>query len=133
MNKLLIKKAVYALAIGILIFLLPMQVATACPSNLKCKNFTADKKPDCNYVWSQTSGAEREEAICLLWDQEYGYSGDQNPSYPQAQANFAFSLKEIDTSRFILFFKVIILLVFNYILFSLLTKTSFIKKCLPAD
>lgn len=133
MNKLLIKKAGLALAIGILIFLLPLQVATACPSNLKCSNFTSEKRPDCNYIWGQTSGQERREAVCILWDQEYGFTSYNHSTYPQAQVNFTFSLKEIETSRFILFFKVVILLLFNYILFSLLTKTSFVRKCLPAD
>ncbi|MBM3206850.1 MAG: hypothetical protein FJZ43_04500 [Candidatus Staskawiczbacteria bacterium] len=129
MNKLI--KTVSILAIGIFILLFPLQVATACPNNLRCSNFTnSDKRADCNYIWSQTSGPERREAVCILWNQEYRFEGQQNPNYPQAQANFAFSLSEIDVSRFILFFKVVILLLFNYILFSFLTKTSFFRKCL---
>lgn len=129
MNKPLTREAVYLLAIGILILLLPLQVVTACPSNLKCSNFTnMDKRADCNYIWSQTSGPERREAVCILWDQEYEFQGSEGPNYPQAQANFTFSLSEIETTRFILFFKLVILLLFNYIIFSFLTKTSFFRK-----
>lgn len=125
----LIKKAGLALATALLICFLLLQGATACPSNLKCSNFTnLDKRADCNYIWPLTSGQERREAVCILWDQEYGYPTYQSPTYPQAQANFTFSLSEIDTSRFILFFKVVILILFNYMLFSFLTKTSFFRK-----
>lgn len=129
-----IKKVAGALAIGILIFLLPLQVATACPSHLRCGNFTnIDKRADCNYIWSQTSGQERIESVCILWDQEYGFPDYNHSIYPNAQANFTFSPKEIETSRFILFFKIVIFVLFNYILFSILTKTSFVRKCLTAD
>ena len=126
-------KAVYALAIVVMILFLLLQEATACPSNLKCSNFTSEKRPDCNYIWGQTAGQERREAVCILWDQEYGFPGYNHSIYPNAQANFTFSPKEIETSRFILFFKVLIFVLFNYILFSILTKTSFMRKCLAVD
>ncbi|MEK6909260.1 MAG: hypothetical protein AABX23_04380 [Nanoarchaeota archaeon] len=126
-------KAVGTLAIVFMILFLLLQEATACPSRLRCSNFTnMDKRNDCNYIWSQTSGAERQEAVCILWDQEYGFPGYNHSVYPNAESNFTFSHKEIETSRFILFFKIIIFLLFNYILFSILTKTSFVRRCLPA-
>ncbi|MEK6915976.1 MAG: hypothetical protein AABW89_05555 [Nanoarchaeota archaeon] len=127
------KKVAGTLATGFFIKLLLLQVATACPSNLQCTNFTeSDKLRDCNYIWSQSSGTERQEALCILWDQGYDFLGYQNKHYPRAQANFTFHYKEIETSRFILFSKIIIFLIFNYLLFSVLTKNSFIRKCLPA-
>ncbi len=134
MNKVLIKRIAVALATGIFIKLLLLQIASACPSNLKCSNFTeSSKKNDCNYIWSQISGSERQEAICILWDQGYEFPRYNNPNYPRAQANFKFSIKDIETSRFILFSKIVLFILFNYILFSFLTKTSFMRRCLAVD
>lgn len=133
MKKQLIQTLAGALAIAFMIALLLLQVATACPPHLQCRNFTQmDKRADCNYLWSRTSGSERQQAICILWDQNYNFPQYNHTRYPEAQANFTFSYKEIDTSSFILFFRIIIFLLFNYILFSILTKTSFAKKCLTA-
>lgn len=132
MDKRIIKKAVCALATGFLIKLLLLQVAAACPSPLQCVNFTApDKINDCNYITSEPlSYGDQQDALCILWDQEYDFPLYQNPVYSQAQANFAFVYSEIDTSRFILLFKIVIFLMFNYALFSVLTKPSFMQKCL---
>jgi len=127
------KKTAGALAIAFLIIFLPLQVATACPSRLRCSNLTQpDKRADCNYIWSQSSGIERQEAICILWDQDYGFPTYQNPRYPNASSNFTFSYSAVNTSSFILFFKIVIFLLFNYMLFSILTKPSFMRKCLTA-
>lgn len=134
MKKPLIRNVAVALAIALLIELLLLQVATACPSNLQCGNFTrTDKRDDCNYLSSQLSGNERKDAICILWDQDYDFPKYNNPVYQQAHANFTFSYKDINTSRFILFSKIMIFILFNYMLFSVLTKSSFIKKCLHVD
>lgn len=128
--KKVIKKAAGALATGLLIKLLLLQVATACPSALVCGNFTNTAKlQDCNYLISQgLSNQEKQEVLCILWDQEYDFPPYQNPVYPQAQANFAFSYNEIETSRFVMAGKIGLFIAFNYCLFSLLTKPSFIRK-----
>ena len=128
-----VKKLILAVAIVFFILLLLLQLTTACPRNLRCSNFTSmDKRSDCNYIWSRTSGQERQQAICILWDQNYYFPEHNHTRYQDAQANFTFSPKEIEASRFILFGKVIIFLLFNYFLFSILTRTSFAKKCLTA-
>ena len=128
----LVKKTASALATGLLFKLLLLQVVSACPSALVCGNFThTNKLPDCQYIASQgLSHADQQNLLCILWDQDYGSPINQNSPYPQAQANFGFSYTQIDTSRFILFFKILIFLLFNYMLFALLTRPSLIKKCL---
>ena len=131
-KKYALKRAAGALATSFLLKLLLLQVATACPSALVCGNFTdVNKIQDCQYISLQgLSHSDQQQLLCILWDQDYGSPSNPNPQYPQAHANFTFSYNQIDTSRFILFFKIAIFILFNYMLFSLLTKPSIIKKCL---
>jgi hypothetical protein len=133
-TKKIVKRAAGAIATSLLIKLLVLQLTAACPSPLQCANFTQPEKiQDCNYITSQgLSYTEQQDTLCLLWDQDYNFPVYQNPAYPQAQANFTFSPQDIETSRFILFFKIVIFFLFNYILFAFLTRTSFFRKCLPA-
>ncbi|MGV8142259.1 MAG: hypothetical protein ACP5NS_01330 [Candidatus Pacearchaeota archaeon] len=130
-----LRQAVCGFAMGFLLGFLALQLVTACPSPLQCANFTqSDKIQDCNYVTSSgLSYSEQQDSLCILWDQEYDFPPYQTIIYPQAQSNFYFSYSEIDTSRFILLFKILIFIFFNYAIFSFLTKTSFMRKCLPVD
>lgn len=107
--------------------------AYACPSKLKCSNFTQiDKKNDCNFVMSQSlSQSEKQEVICNLWDESYDYEVYQTPTLNQIQASLNLEAEPISNTRFILAGKIIVFLLLNYFLISL-TKSAYFKKCLPA-
>jgi hypothetical protein len=116
------------------IVLLLLPLVSACPGRLQCRNFTdPQKRSDCNYVVSQGFPAgEQAEIICTIWDQDYGYNIYNNPIYPPINPDLTLDYNEIDNSSFILAFKILLLGLFFYFVYCVLTKPSFIRKCLPA-
>ena len=116
-----------------LALIFPAGLALACPSKLKCSNFTqADKRTDCNFVMSQSlSSSEKQQVICGLWDESYEYETYKPSNHPPIKANFTLEAEPISNTRFLLAGKITVFLVFNYIIFSL-TKSLYFKKCLPA-
>ena len=67
--------------VGVAVFLIAISLALifqtgqalACPSKLKCSNFTQmDKRADCQFVMSQSlSQIEKQQVICGLWDSKH--------------------------------------------------------------
>lgn len=116
-----------------LALIFPAGLALACPAKLKCSNFTQmDKRADCNFVISQgLSQTEKQQVICGLWDEEYGYPIYQPPNSSLIQANLTMHTDQISNTRFLLAGKITVFLILNYFLFSL-TKSIYFKKCLPA-
>ena len=116
-----------------LALIFPAGLALACPSKLKCSNFTQmDKRNDCNFVMSQgLSQSEKQQVICGLWDEEYGYQIYQPSKHPPIQFNPVLEVNQVSNTRFLLAGKITAFLLFNYFLFSL-TKSLYFKKCLPA-
>ena len=112
--------------------ILTLPLATACPEDLVCGNFTdSDKIQDCRYVVSHgLSYGEEQEALCALWDQDYGFDAYQAPNYPPLNPDLSLDWHEVDTSSFILAFKILLFLVFNYFLYSVLTKPKWAKRWL---
>ena len=122
----------FLLAIS-LALIFPAGLAVACPSHLMCSNFTQmDKRADCNFVNSQSlTQTEKQQVICGLWDEEYGYPTYQPPNSSLIQANLTMQADQISNTRFLLAGKITVFLILNYFLFSL-TKSLYFKKCLPA-
>lgn len=118
--------------IFLFIFLLT-PLGSACPSHLQCRNFTdTNKRADCNYAASQGfSQSELQDILCTLWDYGYGYDSYHPPVYAPLDTNLTLTYEEIDTSSFHLAFKIILLFLFSYFIYCLLTKPSFMQKCLP--
>lgn len=115
------------------LFILVLPLASACPGHLQCRNFTnPDKRADCNYAAGQGfSQGELQDILCTLWDYDYGYDSYHPPAYPPLDTNLTLTYEEIDTSSFHLAIKIVLLLLFSYFLYSVLTKPSFMRKCLP--
>jgi len=107
--------------------------ALACPSKLKCSNFTQmDKRADCQFVMSQgLTQTEKQQVICGLWDEEYGYPTYHPSNSSLIQANLTIHADQISNTKFLLAGKITVFLILNYFLFSL-TKSLYFKKCLPA-
>jgi hypothetical protein len=122
-----------ALGTLFLFVFLVLPLASACPDHLQCRNFTnQDKRADCNYAAGQGfSPSELQDVLCTLWDYDYGYDSYHQPTYPPLDTDLTLSFEEIDTSSFILASKIILLFLFSYFLYSILTKPSFMRKCLP--
>ena len=116
-----------------LALIFPAGLALACPAKLKCSNFTQmDKRADCNFVNSQSlTQSEKQQVICGLWDEEYGYPTYQPSINSSIQFNPGLEPSQINNTRFLLAGKITAFLLFNYFLFSL-TKSLYFKKCLPA-
>ena len=112
---------------------LPAERAYACPSKLKCSNFTQmDKRADCQFVMSQSlTQIEKQQVICGLWDESYEYETYQGYAYQQIEASLELEAEPISNSRFILAGKITVFLILNYVIFSL-TKSVYFRKCLPA-
>jgi hypothetical protein len=107
-------------------------LALACPSYLQCANFTAsDKKADCNYLIQGLNEVDKQDVLCILWDQSYETNGLY--SFNQSSINSTISLPyhEIENTDFILAGKIITLAFLNYIAFSF-GKSSFLLKWLTA-
>lgn len=113
-------------------FLLVLPLAAACPNHLQCRNFTnADKRADCNYAGGQGfSQGELQDILCTLWDYDYGYDQYHPPIYAPLDTNLTLTYDEIDTSSFHLAFKIVLLILFSYFVYSILTKPSFIRRWL---
>jgi len=107
-------------------------LVSACPSPLECANFTqSEKVSDCNYLTSQSlSNQEEQEVLCILWDQNYASQSFTSPQYPPLNPDFTFNYNEIDTGSFILAFKILTFILFNYFVYSVLTKPSWVRKWL---
>lgn len=114
--------------------LLVLPLASACPGHLQCVNFTdQDKRADCNYAAGQGfSQDELQDILCTLWDYGYEYDRYHPPVYPPLDTNLTLTYEEIDTSSFHLALKIALLFLFSYLLYSILTKPAFMRKCLPA-
>lgn len=114
----------------LLLFLVFIPSACACPSALRCSNFSdTTKRTDCNYIVSQGfPRAEQQEIICTLWDGTYDYEAYQSPHYPALDTDLTLSYNEIDTSTFILASKVLALIGLSYCVYCVLTRPSFIRK-----
>jgi hypothetical protein len=102
-----------------LLFLGTSEPALACPSPLYCSNFTDyDKKQDCQYVNSQSLNySQKQELLCILWDQTYGYDVYQS-SFGNVEVDLILEAEEIDNSSFILAWKIFVFGLMNYIVFS---------------
>ena len=126
---LLTKKRAIALAF-LFLRILTLPLATACPEDLVCGNFTnSDKIQDCEYVVSyDLPYSEEQETLCALWDQDYGFDAYQSPEYPPLNPDLSLDWNEISTSSFILAFKILLFLIFNYFLYSALTKPKWAKR-----
>ena len=121
------------LAGSLALFLGTAELAFACPSPLECANFTtSDKVQDCQYITSQGL-PEEQEVLCILWDQSYSFNGAWEPQNNQSNINFSIQTTEIEDTRFILAGKIIIFGFFNYFTFSVLTKSSLLRKCLAVS
>jgi hypothetical protein len=104
--------------------------ALACPSYLQCANFTAsDKKADCNYLIQGLNEADRQDVLCILWNQGYETSGLYSFNQSSVNATISLPYHEIENTDLILVGKIITLAFLNYIAFSL-GKSSFLLKWL---
>ena len=124
------KRAAASLLVLSLLRILAIPAVAACPSYLECGNFTSnDKIQDCNYITSQgLNDSEEQEVLCILWDQGYSHEGYENPEYDPLEIDFSFDYREIDASSFILAFKIVLFLLFNYFVYCMLTKSSWMRK-----
>lgn len=131
-NLLLTRKGATALAL-LFLRILALPLVTACPDDLVCGNFTDyDKIQDCNYIVSyDLPYPEEQEVLCALWDQEYGFDGYQAPNHLPIDPDLSMDWNQIDTSSFILAFKILLFLLFNYFLYSVLTKPRWVRRWLP--
>src|SRR3989344_9484698 len=93
----------FLLAIS-LALIFPAGLAIACPSHLMCSNFTQiDKRADCNFINSQSlTQTEKQQVICGLWDEEYGYPTYQQPNSSLIQFNPGLEPSQINNTRFLL-------------------------------
>jgi len=130
-KKFWLKKVAGALVITALIKLLVLPFAAACPY-LICSNFTSsDKRNDCEYITSQDlTEIEEQEVLCILWEQGYDFDSYEPPNYPPLDPDLSLEWNEIDTSSFILAFKIVLFLLFNYFLYCVLTKPKWVRKWL---
>lgn len=120
-------KALLVLVAGSLALCCIAEPALACPY-LQCGNFTSDKKDDCKYVTSQAlSKDEKQDLLCILWEQSYEYEIWQPRLNESIDTNLSLESKQIDNSSFILLGKVVIFVFANYFIFSV-TKWSVIAK-----
>jgi hypothetical protein len=93
--------------------------ALACPSNLQCANFTAsDKRADCNYLVQGLNESDKQDVLCILWEQSYETSGLYSFNASSINATISLPYHEIDNGSFILAGKLLALTFVNYIVFS---------------
>jgi hypothetical protein len=112
-------KTILVLIAGSLALFCIAEPVLACPS-LQCGNFTSDKKDDCNYVTSQAlSKDDKQELLCILWEQSYEYEIWQPQLNDSIDTNLSVEAQEIDNSSFILLGKVVVFFFANYVIFSI--------------
>lgn len=110
--------------------MLQIKLASACPQNLECVNFTSTKRTDCEYLVSNgLSENEQEEVFCILWDQQYDFDSWQSTLIEEEPVDLSFNANQIETKNILIALKLLILGVMNYFFFSL-SKSSLIIKWL---
>ena len=125
-----IRKAATALGMIVLVKLLSVPFAVACPY-LQCTNFTDPKLEDCKYIASQGfSEDEEQQVLCTLWESNYEYDNYQPPQYPPINATLILKHSEVGYASLTLIFKISLLVLLSYFVYCVLTKPSFIRKWL---
>lgn len=97
-----------------------------------CSHFEDNKQEDCEYILDQDLEEDDQLAILqALYKQSYEYD-NWNPDDIEVNPDLLLKADKIDYSRIFTAWKIFILGLFNYFVFSFLTKYSVITKWLTA-
>ena len=98
---------------------------------LSCNNIPEEKLNDCAYILdSDFSEGEKTELLDALNTQSYNYEYNWQSAEEIPQSKI--EIHEIDNETLLLAWDIIVLIFFNYFVFSVLTKSSFFAKWLNA-
>ena len=96
---------------------------------LSCNNIPEEKLNDCAYILdSDFSEGEKTELLDALNTQSYNYEYNWQSAEEIPQSKI--EIHEIDNETLLLAWDIIVLIFFNYFVFSVLTKSSFFAKWL---
>ena len=112
-----------------IVFALPLVAGEHELEELSCDNVIEEKLNDCKYILdSDFSEAEKRELLDVLNSQSYNYENNWQPveEIPQSEIE----IQEIDNDTLLLAWDIVVLIFFNYFVFSVLTKSSFFAKWL---
>ncbi len=112
-----------------IVFVLPLVAGEHELEELSCDNIIEEKLNDCKYILdSDFSEEEKRELLDFLNSQSYGYEYNWQSveEIPQSEIE----IYEIDYDTLRLAWNIIVLIFFNYFVFSVLTKSSFFAKWL---
>ena len=112
-----------------IVFTLPLVAGEHELEELSCNNIPEEKLNDCKYISdSNFNEEEKRELLDILNTQSYNYENNWQSveEIPQSEIE----IYEIDYDTLRLAWNIIVLIFFNYFVFSLLTKSSFFAKWL---
>ena len=112
-----------------IVFALPLVAGEHEIEKLSCNNILGEKLNDCKYILdSNFNEEEKRELLDVLNSQSYSYENNWQPveEIPQSEIE----IHKIDNDTLRLAWNIIVLIFFNYFVFSVLTKSSFFAKWL---